>query len=85
VRAVLDPFATYAQGEELLRGQLTALSHDNLVAIVEDHALPVSGTSDMRSSRLVDEIVGAVKAASAGRPIDRVADQATRQPDNPTA
>ena len=87
VRAILDPFATYAQGEDLLRGQLTALSHDNLVAIVEDYALPVHGTSDMRSSRLVDEIIGAVIAAhqtggSADRQIADSDNPSIRQPDD---
>jgi hypothetical protein len=87
VRAVLDPFATYAQGEDLLRGQLNALSHDNLVAIVEDYALPVYGTADMRSSRLVDEIMGAVIAAHpAGESTDRPAaesnDPSIHQPDD---
>ena len=84
VRAILDPFATYAQGEDLLRGQLAALSHDNLVAIVEDYALPVYGTSDMRSRKLVDEIVEAVKAAhqvgeSRDRQIAETDDSSIRQ------
>ena len=48
-RAILDPFATYAQGEDLLRRQLNALSQDNLVAIVEDYGLKVRGIADMRS------------------------------------
>jgi hypothetical protein len=64
-RAILDPFSTYDQGEDLLRRQLHALSHDNLVAIVEDYGLPIYGTSDMRSRRLVEEIVEAVKVRSA--------------------
>ena len=62
-RAILDPFATYAQGEDLLHGQLSALSHDNLVAIVDDYALPIRGTADMRTRKLVDAIVEAVKYA----------------------
>jgi hypothetical protein len=85
IRAVLDPFATYLQGENLLRGQLTALSHDNLVAIVEDYALPVYGTSDMQTRKLVDAIVDSVRELM-GRRADRLAedrsgDRATRQPD----
>jgi hypothetical protein len=87
VRAVLDPFATFAQGEHLLRGQLEALSHDNLVAIVEDYALPVQGISDMRSPALVDAIVASVeKAQLTGRAKDRQAaesdDPSIRQPDD---
>jgi hypothetical protein len=61
-RAILDPAATYAQGEDLLRGQLEALSHDNLVAIVEDFSLPVHGMSDMTRPALVASIIAAVKA-----------------------
>jgi hypothetical protein len=66
-RAILDPFTTYAQGEELLRSQLNALSADNLVAIVEDYGLRIRGISDMRSRQLVDAIVEAVKMGSSGR------------------
>jgi hypothetical protein len=64
-RASLDPFSTYAQGEDLLRGQLQALSHDNLVAIIEDYGLPIYGVADLRSRKLVDEIVEAVKRQNA--------------------
>ena len=64
-RAILDPFSTYAQGEDLLRGQLQALSHDNLVAIIEDYGLPIYGVADLRSRKLVDEIVEAVKKQNA--------------------
>ena len=60
-RAILDPFSTYAQGEDLLRGQLRALSHDNLVAIVEDYGLPIRGVADIRSRKLVEDIVEAVR------------------------
>ena len=66
-RAILDPFATYAQGEGLLRGQLNALSQDNLVAIVEDYGLKVRGISDMRSRQLVEAIIEAVKMGSPGQ------------------
>jgi hypothetical protein len=66
-RAILDPFATYAQGEELLRGQLNALSQDNLAAIVEDYGLKVRGISDMRNRQLVDAIVEAVRMGSSGQ------------------
>ena len=68
-RAILDPFATYAQGEDLLRRQLNALSHDNLVAIVEDYVLPINGVADIRRRSLVEAIIDAVKAggASAGQ------------------
>ena len=65
-RAILNPFATFDQGEELLGGQLAALSHDNLVAIVDDYELPVYGTADMATASLADAIVGAVRAQSQG-------------------
>ena len=62
--AILDPFATYAEGEELLRKQLKALSHDHLVNIVKAYALPISGPHELQSeSDLVDAIVGAVARA----------------------
>ena len=61
-RAILDPYTTFDQGEDLLRGQLNALSHDNLVAIVEDYALSVRGVADMSARRLVDAIVESVRA-----------------------
>ena len=90
-RAILDPFATFDQGEGLLRGQLNALSHDNLVAIVEDYGLEVRGVSDMRSPALVEAIIEAVKARSAdwridGSPAptaDASADRSLRQSANP--
>jgi hypothetical protein len=72
-RAVLDPFSTFDQGEDLLRKQLHALSHDNLVAIVEDYALPVYGTADISAGRLVESIVEAVRVRTAsGQPVRRL-------------
>jgi hypothetical protein len=65
--AILDPFATFGQGEDLLRKQLNALSHDNLVAIVDDYGLAVHGMADMPAIRLAEAIVGVVRARSAGR------------------
>jgi hypothetical protein len=63
-RAILDPFSTFEQGEDLLRKQLHALSHDNLVAIVEDYSLPIYGTADASAGRLAESIVEAVRARS---------------------
>jgi hypothetical protein len=71
--AILDPFSTFDQGEDLLRKQLRALTHDNLVAIVEDYSLPVYGTSDISAGRLVESIVEAVRArTSSTQPSRRV-------------
>lgn len=47
-RPVLNPFLVYAEGEDLLRQQLRALSRDHLVAIIERYNLPVS--VDVRTS-----------------------------------
>jgi hypothetical protein len=67
-RAILDPFATFAQGENLLRGQLGALSRDNLIAIVEDYGLVIYGAADMSTAGLADAIVEAVRNAYERRP-----------------
>lgn len=63
-RAILDPFVTFDQGEQLLRGQLAALSHDNLVTIADDYQLGISGASSIESRALIDQIVMAVRARS---------------------
>jgi hypothetical protein len=61
-QAVLDPINTYAQGEQLLRKQLLALSRDNLVNIIKAYRLEMSpGYESFTSSRLVDGIVTAVR------------------------
>jgi hypothetical protein len=80
---ILDPFSTFTQGEDLLRGQLTALSRDNLVAIAEGYALPIRVTSDMRSRQLVDAIVEAVKAGSTRRRLDEPGERSLDQPGHP--
>jgi len=61
--AILDPFATYAEGEQLLRRQLAALSHDHLVNIVKAYRLPVD--ESMSAAGLIQGIVAAV-AGSVG-------------------
>jgi hypothetical protein len=59
--AILDPFSAIAEGEELLRSQLTALSRDHLVNIVKAYALPVDVA--LSDASLVDAIVDAVRRA----------------------
>ena len=59
--AILDPFSAIAEGEELLRGQLTALSRDHLVNIVKAYGLPVDVA--LSNAALVDAIVDAVRRA----------------------
>jgi hypothetical protein len=58
--AILDPFATYAEGEELMRNQLRALSHDHLVGIIRAYRLPVDVHGSISDARIVDGIVAAV-------------------------
>lgn len=61
-QAVLDPINAYAQGEQLLRNQLLALSRDNLVNIVRSYRLELAKEYEsFTTARLVDEIVIAVK------------------------
>jgi hypothetical protein len=59
-RPVLDPFATYQQGERVLRQQLSALSRDHLLALVEAYALPVDLSKTITDRHLADEIARAV-------------------------
>jgi hypothetical protein len=64
-RAVLDPFATYAQGEAILRRQLGALSRDHVVAIVKTYQLDIPLSDDtLTFSGLVDAVVSTVRRHS---------------------
>lgn len=67
-RVVLDPYATYAEGEELLRRQLHALSHDHLQNIVEAYHMADEPQSEWprRASEyeLVERIVETVRASA---------------------
>lgn len=65
--AVLDPFAAFAQGELILRRQLSALSRDHLVNIVRDYRLDVPMSDDtMSNPGLANAIVTTVRRAQAG-------------------
>lgn len=59
-RAILDPFTAYAEGEELLRGQLRALSRDHVVSIIKAYELPVDTDKSISHAALVDGVVSAV-------------------------
>jgi hypothetical protein len=59
-RAILDPFTAYAEGEELLRGQLRALSRDHVVNIIKAYELPVDISRSIPHTALVDGVVAAV-------------------------
>jgi hypothetical protein len=67
-RTVLDPFAVYAQGEAILRQELSALSADHLRNIISAYALsPVRRGGIARSeAELVTQIVSAVRERRAG-------------------
>jgi len=59
---VLDPFATYAQGENILRQQLSALSRDHLQALIDGYDLPVVDRAHSGTARdTVEQIVQAVR------------------------
>lgn len=65
--AVLDPFAVFAQGERVLRQELSALDIDHLRAIIRAHALEggVAATSPVPSV-LVEYIVAEVRSRALG-------------------
>ena len=67
VRAVLDPFAVYAQGEEILRSELGALSPDHLLSIVRAYGLgdapPRLPTEQATKERLVEQIMAGVRSS----------------------
>lgn len=58
--AILDPFSAYAEGEELLRGQLRALSRDHVVNIIKAYELPVETNKSVSHAALIDGVVAAV-------------------------
>lgn len=62
-RAVLDPFAVYAQGAEILRDELQALSRDQVANVADAYALvePRAARSVASKTALVDAIVAAVR------------------------
>jgi hypothetical protein len=65
-RAVLDPFEVYAQGERVLRQELSALDIDHLHAIVRAYGLEGGAGGDSRvPGVLVEYIVAEVRARQA--------------------
>src|SRR5439155_2058235 len=65
-RAILDPFQVYAEGEQLLRSQLRALSHNHVQNIVEAYrfvdAADPSWVRTASTDALVERIVERVRA-----------------------
>jgi hypothetical protein len=60
---VLDPFEVYAQGENVLRQELSALDLDHLRAIVEAYGLEGGAGAESRVPQVVVEyIVAEVRA-----------------------
>ena len=64
VRPVLDPFSTFAQGEGVFRQQLSALSRDHLLAVIDGYALPVDVNASATDRELADDIVRTVQRLS---------------------
>ncbi|MDP9203339.1 MAG: hypothetical protein M3P26_15610 [Gemmatimonadota bacterium] len=64
-RPVLDPFQVYAQGEEILRGELNALSRDHIESIVTAYRIDTSrsssGIESPSTADLIETIVGEVR------------------------
>lgn len=68
-RVILDPFTTYAEGEQLLRSQLHALSHDHLQNIIEAYELTAADPEFARTAsddELVEHIVTSVRKRLTG-------------------
>lgn len=86
-RVVLDPYLSYADGEELLRGQLNALSRDQLQNIVEGYGFVEGHEREwprLASARaMIERIVERVRARyddvanAPGRESEPGADQQT--------
>jgi hypothetical protein len=64
-RPVLDPWSTLAQGEGVLRQQLSALSRDHLLAVIEGYALPIEVKASSTDHELVEDIVQTMHLLSA--------------------
>jgi hypothetical protein len=70
-RAVLDPFAVFAQGEHVLRQELSALDVDHLQTIVQAYGLGGGVAATSRSpNMLIEYIVASVRIASLGSATD---------------
>jgi hypothetical protein len=70
-RAILDPFQVYAQGEEILRGELRALSRDHIENIASANGVAITNPGGNRAASkedLIEAIVGDARRASA-RPV----------------
>jgi hypothetical protein len=63
-RPILDPFAVYAQGEEILRRELHALSRDHVESIALAYRIGISNLAGINAASradLIDAIVAEVR------------------------
>ena len=90
-RLILDPFLAYAEGEELLRSQLNALSRDHLQNMVEGYGFAGVHERDWArqapADALVERIVERVRARyespiAPGRESEREGGQQTSTADS---
>ena len=65
-RPILDPYAVYAQGEQILRSELSALSRDQVETIASAYGFSApesAGTGTASGADLVDTVVKGVRSA----------------------
>lgn len=68
-RAILDPFQVYAQGEEILRRELHALSRDHVETIAAAHGIAIHGPGGIKAASkedLIEAVVGEARRAVIG-------------------
>jgi hypothetical protein len=68
-RPVLNPFEVYQQGEDILRGQLSALDAPRLRDIIRGYSLTAGDTTELMrvsEAELTDRIIAAVRRADSG-------------------
>lgn len=65
-RPILDPYAVYAQGEQILRSELSALSRDQVETIATAYGFtPTQEQRETGKPDLVDTVVNGVRSAEA--------------------
>jgi hypothetical protein len=68
-RAILDPFQVYSQGEDILLGELRALSRDHLENIAAANGIRIHSPGGIKAASkedLIEAIVGDARRAAAG-------------------
>ena len=72
-RAILDPFQVYAQGEQILLGELRALSRDHLENIAAANGIGIHNPGGIKAASkeaLIEAIVGDARRAAIRPPRD---------------